>query len=277
MHVRHLFFAGFSVTLTAACGGGGGAQATGPTTPAVETLELLSVRDAINTDGRVRTTYYDEQGDVMAVLYQNQSTPGTATFEINALTVDLSAPPVPGFKAYISSNGPLRMVRGETSSGSGEAYAGLFPNDGVERVHARLAETVLPTSGFATLTGAYMGVISDFSTHEARGFITGDAQLFADFDVMTMQGQISNRINTSNRSFDLLVLPATPIDVADGSFGGETLGGLLSGLPGFDGAPGTYGGLVTGPDGGEAVGSVSIVHERAGVPTFRETGAFVAD
>ena len=26
--------------------------------------------------------------------------------------------------------------------------------------------------------------------------------------------------------------------------GGETLGGLLSGLPGFDGSPGTYGGLV---------------------------------
>jgi hypothetical protein len=251
-------------------GCGGGSDDPGPHVLTPNALAPVAVRDGLNTAAGLRTTVRGGPGDVMAVTY---TSPGLTS--ITLIAVDDTAPAVPGFKGYRSVFGDLVIVRGDAETWA--AHAGIFANDGFERLHERIGDTVLPTSGSATFTGSYMGLISDISDHSYRGYITGDTEMFADFDAVTMQGQITNRINTSNRAFDTLIFPARPIDPSDGRFGGETQGGILIGLPDFDGARGVYSGLVVGPAGQTAVGSVVLVHERSGVATLRETGVFAAD
>jgi hypothetical protein len=296
MRVRPAPFTLLIMTLSAACGGGGGdgggdgvgdggggdAGGTASPPPALAVAgptRLGEGRGAPFADSVVKVWEYVPDTDVIVVPIEVLSGPRAPVTDIYTLTRTPGAPQVAGFGAYSDPANPFIVVRGETATGSGEAYVGQFGGISVSGIHLRLSDTVLPVSGTARMTGGYMGLISAHDDLGYRGYITGATELFADFDSMTIQGEITGRVNTNvpPRAFDPLILLASPIDAENGSFRGDTGGGILAGLPGFDGAPGTWGGLIVGPDGGEAVGSVYIVHERAGVPTFLETGAFVAD
>ena len=257
----------------AACGGGSGDDAPAalggstPPPPAV-VLPLLSVLEQTPaTPSRAGATY-DPVRDSFIIL------PPEADFEVEiARNTDPAVPRPGGFSVY--SNGVANAVRIVTSSGSGTAFAAHLGGNAAERGHARLTETPVPTPGRATFAGSYMGIITTVDSFAYRGFITGEVALRADFDAMTMEGDITRRVNTSGRDFAPLALDPSPIS-AEGGFGGPTSGGILTGL-GYDSATGVYGGLVTGPGGGEVVGSVSVLHEDATLRPFLERGAFAAE
>ena len=178
-----------------------------------------------------------------------------------------------GFTAY--NDGPeARAVRGVTQGGA--AYAIRWAFQGTHRGHERFGATELPASGHASFTGTYAGTLGDLSNDVNLGTIRGLVSLEADFGTSRVSGEITGRRNQNDRDFDPVTLLATDLSRTDGSFVGRTEGGRSAFL-GHTETEGDYGGLIVGPEGGGAVGSLTIAHTRS--PTFtvlRETGAFVA-
>jgi hypothetical protein len=183
---------------------------------------------------------------------------------------------MPNFFRAFASGSQRQAVRGVTPSGSGVAYAARLNGLGIERGVERIGDTTLPTAGRATYNGTYAGVLGDVSNAlEDAGLITGSAQLIAEFDAGTISGSIFGRRNGSGRDFASVQLPEGPISMTDGSFGGATSGGLLTGLN-YTFAQGRFNGLIVGENGQEIVGGLNITHAKSGAPTIVEYGSFVA-
>jgi hypothetical protein len=272
-----------ALALLVACGGGGGggdASDDGPVPIARNAIPATSVVEGFpeqTLPGWQAATYLPATDQIVvyprATLGGGGSVATVRTLSRN-LTPEIAMPA--NFSAYIGTSAQRQAVRGVTPGGSGTAYAARLIDRGIERGHERIGETTLPTSGGAIYTGTYAGVLGDASFFlEDAGLITGTAQLDANFASGTISGRISGRENGSGRAFGVVTLPASAIDATDGSFGGTTSGGLLTGL-GYTGAEGTFSGLIVGANGEEAVGGLNITHTRAGAPTISEYGVFVA-
>lgn len=182
------------------------------------------------------------------------------------------------FKAYWNGTQQGQAVRGVSPSGA-SAYASRWQFNGIQRGYERPGTATFPTTGGATFSGTYFGVLGEGATQnvqENAGLISGTAELTADFDNMRMSGEITNRINGSARAFAPLTLMSGSIRQSDGSFGSTTSGGIVTGLPGFTGAQGTWSGLLAGTNAAEVVGTVGVTHTGPGKPPLAELGAFVA-
>lgn len=278
-----------ALALLAACGGGGGggtgdANDEGPVPIARNAIPPTSVVEGFpqQTVPGWRPAEYVQATDQI-IVYPRARISGVSG-GMTAQTLSRNFAPeiaMPAnFRAYIGSTrfGPdsqVQAVRGVTPGRSGTAYAARMFDRGIERGHERIGETTLPTSGGAIYTGTYAGVLGDSVFQEDAGLITGTARLEASFAAARISGRIEGRENGSGRAFGVVTLPESAIDASDGSFGGATTGGLLTGL-GYTGAQGTFSGLIVGANGEEAVGGLNITHTRSGSPTITEYGVFVA-
>ena len=176
-------------------------------------------------------------------------------------------------------------LRGETSSGSGEAFLVNSTENGYEAAATflnRLETPNLPTSGTASFSGDYSGVY--FANMEEDSvwmeIITGDVTLDANFSDSTVSGSIINRDSDLTGDRDNVTLSVSSI--SNGAFSGTASGGGGGdGGPGFSGAnfvrgDGTYEGMFTGADASEVIGSINIPMTSDGYSGF-EMGIFIAE
>lgn len=178
------------------------------------------------------------------------------------------------FKSYFREriSRPHYLLRGITPLGQGEIFlesSSITGTTEVTTVLSRLGETTLPDSGMVTYTGSYAGLYSVVGARETAGHMFGRARLDLDFTNNTTSGLIDQRANSGGQV-------ATDIELelgamADGSFSGTTTGGAFA--TGFSSAPGTYGGLIVGENGEEAIGQVTIYHN--GSTDYVEAGGFI--
>jgi len=249
-----------SLVLLAACGGG--SSPTGP-----DVIGPASVTDAYANQTTWTEAAYNPTRDRFVLTFGDST---SVTLPRNT-TREGGMPD--GFRAY--GDGNAIAVRGATDSGSGSVYAVRARLDGMEYGLERFGETILPTTGSATYTGGYAGVLGDADNDLAnRGQVNGTAMMTADFASGAVSGRISDRINGNGRVFDDLLLFPTTIDPLTGRFGSRTEGGVLTGLE-YDTANGEYSGLIVGANGTEVVGGVIVIHSDSISASIVETGGFV--
>ena len=171
------------------------------------------------------------------------------------------------------------LLRGETSSGSGEAFLVNSTENGYEAAATflnRLETPNLQTSGTASFSGAYSGVY--FANMEEDSVwmdnITGDATLDANFSDSTVSGSITNRINGyGGVEQDDVALSVSSI--SNGAFSGTASGGG-GGDDNYVASDGTYEGMFTGADATEVIGSINIPMTGDSRVGF-EMGIFIAE
>lgn len=250
-----------------ACGGGGtgGGDMT-------ETVARATTFTETYLDSSTFTDVaYDPDLDVFRITYPA----GDGTFLIQSLGRNLAREAIipDGFRVY--GEGDAIIVRGVTDSGAGTVYALRDAFDGAEYSLERIGDTILPTSGSATYTGGYSGLLADLDNNLVNlGQINGLATLTADFANASIGGEITDRVNGDGRDFDDLILTTTSLDMTTGAFDNTTEGGVLVGLD-YDTAEGSFNGLIVGANGNEIVGGVQVIHEDTERTTILETGGFV--
>ena len=170
-------------------------------------------------------------------------------------------------------------LRGETSSGSGEAFLVNSTENGYEAAATflnRLETPNLPTSGTASFSGDYSGVY--FANMEEDSvwmdIITGDATLDANFSDSTVSGSIINRDSVESGDLDNVTLSASSI--SNGAFSGTASGGG-DGDGNYVASDGTYEGMFTGAVGSEVIGSINIPIINASPNGGFEMGIFIAE
>lgn len=186
-----------------------------------------------------------------------------------------------GFKAYVNSNGTKKYVAlwGISNNGTGAVSAGVvatgsFTDNGYNgAVYNRNVASVLPTSGIATYTGRYAGLLT---TNPKTGLknTSGSLALTVDFANSKVDGKIANHqswVGTASTAMgDIVLVTGT---VAAGKFSGVTSSGtgpVTTAAP----ATGIYQGIIGGPSGGEVAGIIIL---GTATTATRETGAFVSD
>ncbi|MEP5153454.1 hypothetical protein [Planktotalea sp.] len=143
--------------------------------------------------------------------------------------------------------------------------------------YARTGETDMPLKGDAQFIGDYAGFTSTRR-------INGNAQIDVDFENAKVSGRITNRVfrqradNVADVVNPLSTILLEETDLTDaGGFSGVTAGGqIVNGQILWNPATGTFEGLIAGPDGQEAVGTVTLTHRAPSGVTFEETGGFLA-
>jgi hypothetical protein len=169
-------------------------------------------------------------------------------------------------------------LRGETSSGSGEAFLVNSTENGYEAAATflnRLETPNLPTSGTASFSGDYSGVYFGNEDEDSVWYenITGDVTLDANFSDSTVSGSITNRINSYAAVHDDVALSVSSI--SNGAFSGTASGGG-GGDDNYVASDGTYEGMFTGADATEVIGSINIPMTGGGYVGF-EMGIFIAE
>ena len=192
---------------------------------------------------------------------------------------------IAGFKRSSADSRNDYALRGETSSGSGEAFLVNSTENGYEAAATflnRLETPNLPTSGTASFSGDYSGVVFENDNEDSvwKDIITGDATLDANFSDSTVSGSIINRDSDETGDRDNVTLSVSSI--SNGAFSGTASGGGGGdGGPGFSGAnfvrgDGTYEGMFTGADASEVIGSINIPMTNDRYSGF-EMGIFIAE
>ena len=170
-------------------------------------------------------------------------------------------------------------LRGETSSGSGEAFLVNSTENGYEAAATflnRLETPNLPTSGTASFSGDYSGVFFGNEDEDSVWYqnITGDVTLDANFSDSTVSGSITNRINGyGGVEQDDVALSVSSI--SNGAFSGTASGGG-GGNQNNVASDGTYEGMFTGADATEVIGSINIPMTSDSHVGF-EMGIFIAE
>ena len=254
------------LTCLAACGGSSAPPVTGPTYGPASGFTGASASQSYNP---VTDEYTLNRTGLPSVTAAGDPTYDAGTFDAG-------------------NNGAGRGVFASETDSSSVALIVASGEDSPTTVRTRrIADTTIPASGNATLTGDYVAILSNNLTGAVDGIITGDASLTMDWDSLTTSGDITNRVLRDPSTNDILA----GVSVADvelgtsrpfsdrGSFGGDTTGGsidanIVTGAPTFLGT-GFYNGRVAGATGDEAVGSVNMIHNIVGGGTNRyERGAY---
>ncbi|MEO0931296.1 MAG: hypothetical protein AAFY14_11710, partial [Pseudomonadota bacterium] len=254
------------VILVAACsessGGGGGEDDRQTVAPEVART---------GSDSRVSFRYDPDQPSGPVVWRRGPS----GTFLLTQAFDEVTITGMPdGFNSYYVDrlSKPYHILRGLTPSGQGEIFLEPGSTTGMTdstTVLSRLGETTLPDSGMVTYTGTYAGLYSVVGQPETAGHMFGRAQLELDFASNTLSGLIDQRANSGGQAATDITLELGAM--ADGSFSGTTTGGAFA--SGYSSAPGTYGGLIVGQNGEEAIGQATVYHN--GATDYVETGGFI--
>lgn len=175
--------------------------------------------------------------------------------------------------------------RGSYISQTDESAAELTTFSGETRpttvVMRRFVQTAVPDTGSATLTGDYVGILTDFTSKDVELIISGDASITFDWDQSKSSGTISNRVvrnATTNAVQPTAVADVTLVDsdtfINSGGFVGDTVGGSIDFTPELGGPTTTiqnrYSVLIAGADADEAVGRVTVIHSVVGTSDFAE-------
>ena len=186
---------------------------------------------------------------------------------------------IAGFLKPINDDGWYDYsLRGETSSGSGEAFLVNSTENGYEAAATflnRLETPNLPTSGTASFSGDYSGVVFENDDEDSvwHDIITGDATLDANFSDSTVSGSIINRDSDLTGDRDNVTLSVSSI--SNGAFSGTASGGG-GGDDNYVASDGTYEGMFTGADATEVIGSINIPMTSDSHVGF-EMGIFIAE
>ena len=186
---------------------------------------------------------------------------------------------IAGFKRDADSWNDYSL-RGETSSGSGEAFLVNSTENGYEAAATflnRLETPNLPTSGTASFSGDYSGVVFENDDEDSvwHDIITGDATLDANFSDSTVSGSIINRDSDETGDRDNVTLSVSSI--SNGAFSGTASGGGGGSPNGiYVVSDGTYEGMFTGADASEVIGSINIPMTSDEYSGF-EMGIFIAE
>ncbi|MEY1557595.1 hypothetical protein AB3Y40_18350 [Yoonia sp. R2331] len=262
--MKKVFLIGAACLTLAACGGGGGTTVTTPKFAPVQAhqgdgpgeLELNAAGDRIKVD----------MGDVTTTLTAG-SIASAGTFVGGRQTGSEQA------TAFVSATGNSRAGVAFTRNGTDPQH--------LSSQFARLTQTDAPTTGSATLTGDYVGILTN--NNNAIGRMTGDARITANFGNDTVRGRITNReygsLTTGNVfatvSVDDIVLEQTGFN-GNGRFSGDISGGAFStaAITGTSNG-GNFAGLIAGVTGDEIVGGLQV-NSTYGGQQFVEQGAFAA-
>jgi hypothetical protein len=171
-------------------------------------------------------------------------------------------------------------LRGETSSGSGEAFLVNSTKNGYEAAATflnRLETPNLPTSGMASFSGDYSGLYLGTEDEDSVWYdnITGDVTLDANFSDSTVSGSITNRIDEYSAARDDVALSVSSI--SNGAFSGTASGGGGGGGDNYVASDGTYEGMFTGADATEVIGSINIPMTSDSHVGGFEMGIFIAE
>ncbi|MEJ6401690.1 hypothetical protein [Yoonia sp. 2307UL14-13] len=212
-------------------------------------------------------------GTFQISLADDQSPVGTTGFKLYDGQVIEDLPGGGGFTRTYNFEG----FRGETESGGGSVtFISAHPSFGGYQGMARHIETEMPTTGSATLSGDYFGYFSAIRDTKEFTYIYGATELDLNYTNATVQGRISERIDSAGNVFEDVILQET--DVSAGRFTGDISGGAMI-AEDFDVAHRhQYDGMIVGPEGNEAVGGIAIRHTNTEADEFGwESGAFVVD
>ena len=251
----------------AACGGSG----SGPT--------VITVPAEFNTFGDSDVDVeLTPSGDIIAVTKSGgPAAVGTDT-----------APDFSTFRTAIDASGDYTIAFASASSTS--TAGGAVYQDGADETsgvfYERIGETDLPTTGSASFSGDYVGMLTFLNTGgtvEGVGF-TGEVLVNVDFENALVDGAITDRalvtltdlMPLDDSSVADLMLTESELE-ADGSFGGIPTGGefTVDGDVSSIGPIAGFEGLIAGTDATEAVGGVFVPHSFDG-DNFVEVGAFAA-
>ena len=171
-------------------------------------------------------------------------------------------------------------LRGETSSGSGEAFLVNSTENGYEAAATflnRLETPNLPTSGTASFSGDYSGVYFGNEDEDSVWYdnITGDVTLDANFSDSTVSGSITNRISSYADAAVHDDVALSVSSISNGAFSGTASGGG-GGYDNYVASDGTYEGMFTGADATEVIGSINIPMTNDSYVGF-EMGIFIAE
>lgn len=254
------------LTLLTACGGSGG-----PTT-----VDIAAGTDSIG--GAATEITFD---------------PATEQYTVAVDGTEVVMDRLPAYDngTFLAARGASDLEYGlYVSEGDNSSVVVFRPNfvditGGPSTSFVRTGPDTLPTSGTATLTGDYQGIVQGGTATDVFLLIDGDMSLEVDFDDATISGSITDRIplnpETNGRMFDGtppvindLELPETAISET-GTFGGVIDSGAFE-LHGDTAVvvDGAFEGLLA-DNGTEAVGGVSLIHA-FGFGGFLEVGAFAA-
>ena len=170
-------------------------------------------------------------------------------------------------------------LRGETSSGSGEAFLVNSTENGYEAAATflnRLETPNLPTSGTASFSGDYSGVYFENMEEDSvwMEIITGDVTLDANFSDSTVSGSIINRGSDVMGDLDLDNVTLSASSISNGAFSGTASD---DGDGNYVVSDGTYEGMFTGAVGSEVIGSINIPTINASPNGGFEMGIFIAE
>jgi len=188
---------------------------------------------------------------------------------------------IAGFEKPVNDDGWLDYsLRGETSSGSGEAFMVNSTENGYEAAATflnRLETPNLPTSGTASFSGDYSGVYFGNEDEDSVWYenITGDVTLDANFSDSTVSGSITNRINSYEDTAVHDDVALSVSSISNGAFSGTASGGG-GGDDNYVASDGTYEGMFTGADATEVIGSINIPMTGDSYVGF-EMGIFIAE
>lgn len=200
--------------------------------------------------------------------YQSDPAPGTAEMQY--------------FAIFRRSDSGESQVAASTSA----EYIGVgFGGGGAQR---RGDDPTLPTSGLYTYNGEYGAVrtvLNAIGNGDRVEYITGDAQLAADFGDFDDIGAVNGRITNRNLYDDTgaligsieggISLANGEIDTSNGTISSSTTVALAN--DGSTTGTGEWQGVFAGPNGEEIAGILFVdgTHENTG-ETVREIGGFVA-
>lgn len=263
--MRILFVLGACVGLVA-CGGSGGSD-----DPAAPTVTYDAASGFVGTFGSTIT--YDATTDAYTVVRGADTfvMAGNATFDIGTF-----------------DGGEDGVGNGMFTSTTDASSVSLVFLDGVGTSVqlARTVPTVAPTSGTATLTGDYAGLITDTTTNEVEWIISGDGSMTFDFGASTTEGFIANRqlrdpmTNAVVATVDVGQITLSQVTLSNdvGIYGGLASGGSID-LSSVGSSPtvtssGSYSVFIAGDTADEAIGGVRMSHSPVGSSdSFRELGA----
>lgn len=248
-----------TVLALAACGGGG--STTAATRTSIETLP---------SGKSLPTVTYDSTNDSISLSNGTNLTRDTK--------VDLG-----DFHAYTDGSNSFYW-RDASASGALWAGFGSVTDNGSQVAGVefhRNGYANIPSSGTASYSGAYGGIITDQNGNlNGNGAVSGSVALQADFGAATVNGSITNRnfygnadTSTPTATLGDLSLSGGAID-GNGFFKGTATGGAATTFTDTT-SQGIFTGEFGGATGNEAVGAVQINHTTS-AGTFVETGAFVA-
>ena len=190
--------------------------------------------------------------------------PGFVRFADQAIGTD---PNVVGY--VVETADTVALVVGTNTAAPtptiGIAYSGA--------AFARSTAAEVPTTGSATYSGNYAGLISDGAG--VASVMSGNVALSANFAGSTVSGAISNREETSRDGTRGSISSPKSLDLAGiigaaGNFSGTATGGEFA--DGTTTSGGQFVGMFGGDGGNEAVGAVTIEHQDGG--TYTEVGVF---